>query len=59
MYREHFSDPPKPQAPIHIHREWAFDTKATLIIIGLSLGLSSLMGLGAILLVEIIGTLLY
>jgi hypothetical protein len=58
MYREHFSVPPKPQAPIHVYREWAFDAKTTLIIIGISLGLSSLMGLGAVLLVEIIGPLL-
>lgn len=59
MARVHFSHPHPPQAPRHIQREWAFDTKATLIIIGICLGLSSLMGLGAVLLVEIIGALLY
>jgi hypothetical protein len=59
MYREHFSAPRKPQAPRHIHREWAFDAKATLMIIGISLGLSGLMGLGAVLLVDIIGTLFH
>lgn len=59
MYRKHFSAPPKLQAPVYVHREWVFDTKTTLIIIGISLGLSSLIGLGAVLLVEIIGTLLH
>lgn len=40
-------------------REWTFAAKDVLIILGLALGLSGLMGLGATLLVEMINRLFH
>jgi hypothetical protein len=42
-----------------IRREWTFTAKDVLIILGLALGLSGLMGLGASMLVEMLGRLLH
>lgn len=59
MQRERFSRPHRPRATIPIHREWTFTAKDVLMILGLALGLSGLMGLGAAMLVELIGRLLH
>jgi hypothetical protein len=59
MQREHVSCPHRPGAAMPIHREWTFTTKDVLMILGLALGLSGFMGLGATMLVEMIGRLLH
>jgi hypothetical protein len=59
MHRECGFRPHKDQESRHICPEWTFTTKDVLMILGLALGLSGLMGFGAILLVESIGTLLH
>ena len=59
MHRERGFRPHKDQEPLHIRPEWAFSTKDVLMILGLALGLSGLMGFGAILLVESISTLFH
>ena len=58
MQRDCFSRSHRPRAAIPIRREWTFGAKDVLIIFGLALGLSGLMGLGATILVEIVGKLL-
>jgi hypothetical protein len=58
MQRERFSRSHRPRSAIPIRREWTFAAKDVLIILGLALGLSGLMGLGATILVEIVGKLL-
>jgi hypothetical protein len=42
-----------------IRREWTFTVKDVLMIVGLALGLSGLMGLSAAMLVELISRLLH
>jgi hypothetical protein len=42
-----------------MRREWTFTAKDVFIILGLALGLSGLMGLGATMLVEMISRLLH
>jgi hypothetical protein len=59
MYREHACHPRQEQASKRIRPEWTFNTKDVLIIIGFALGLSGLMGFGAVLLMELVGTLLH
>ena len=59
MHRERVFYPQKDQESKHIRPEWTFTTKDVLSIIGLALGLSGFMGFGAILLVELIATLLH
>ena len=59
MHRERGCRPHKDQRSMHIRPEWTFNTKDVLMILGLALGLSGLMGCGAILLVESISTLLH
>ena len=58
MPKDCFSRSHRPRAVIPIRREWTFAAKDVLIILGLALGLSGLMGLGATILVEMIGKLL-
>ena len=59
MQRERFSRPHRPGVAMPIRREWTFTAKDVLMILGLALGLSGLMGLGAAMLVELIGRLLH
>jgi hypothetical protein len=59
MQREHFSRPHRPGTTLPIRREWTFTAKDVFIILGLALGLSGLMGLGASMVVEMVGRLLH
>jgi uncharacterized protein involved in exopolysaccharide biosynthesis len=59
MQRERFSRPHRSGAAMPGRREWTFAAKDVLIILGLALGLSGLMGLGATLLVEMINRLFH
>jgi hypothetical protein len=59
MRSNHSSRPYRPQRSLHIQREWTFEVKDVLIILGIGLGLSGLIGLGAIMLMEILGKYLY
>jgi uncharacterized protein involved in exopolysaccharide biosynthesis len=59
MQRERFSRPHRSGAAMPSRREWTFTAKDVLIILGLALGLSGLMGLGATMLVEMISRLFH
>jgi hypothetical protein len=59
MRSNHSSRPHRPQRSLPIQREWAFEVKDVLIILGIALGLSGLIGLGAIMLMELLGKYLH